>query len=133
MASFPDSEHEESALRAVDCALSDELVEALRVELPPHLADPSLPRLTLLQLLKSLQSTLFRRISEYFLRLHHSMHSCGPGQGGKALYLTEEILQIFFLGVCGLNSSGIDPLGLNPPGLELDTCRAFLCPKRRPS
>ena len=54
MASFPDSEHEEPALRAVDGALSDELVEALRVQLPPHLADPRLPRLALLQLLVQL-------------------------------------------------------------------------------
>ena len=52
--SLPDSEHEEAALGAVDGALADELVEALRVELPAHLADARLPRLPLLQLLVQL-------------------------------------------------------------------------------
>ena len=51
---LPDSEHEQPPLRAVDGALSDELVEALRVQLPPHLADPRLASLTLLQLLVKL-------------------------------------------------------------------------------
>ena len=48
--SLPDSEHEEAALGAVDGALADELVEALRVELLAHGTDARLPRLPRLQL-----------------------------------------------------------------------------------
>ena len=65
----PDPQHEEASLHTVDGGLSDELVEALGVELPPDLADPRLPGLSLLQLLVQL-----------LLQVHHVQ----PGGGGRA-------------------------------------------------
>ncbi len=44
----PDPEQQESPLGAVDGALSDQLVETLRVQLAAHLTDASLASLTLL-------------------------------------------------------------------------------------
>ena len=47
----PDPEEEETSLDAVDGALPDDLVEALRVQLASHLADSRLSGLPLLQFL----------------------------------------------------------------------------------
>ena len=51
---IPDPEQEQSSFHAVDGALPDDLVEALRVQLAPDLTDSSLTGLTLLKLLVKL-------------------------------------------------------------------------------
>ena len=51
---IPYPEEEKAPLRAVDGALADQLVKALGVQLPAHLADPSFPGLPLLELLVQL-------------------------------------------------------------------------------
>ena len=51
---IPDPEQEQSSFYAVDGALPDDLVEALRVQLTPDLTNPGLPGLPLFQLLVKL-------------------------------------------------------------------------------